>query len=665
MQDDIAISIKQLNKAYKLYNSPKDRMKEALHPLRKKYHHDFYALDDICLDVTKGETLGIIGKNGSGKSTLLKIITGVLTPTSGSVDINGRISALLELGAGFSPELSGIENIYFNGTIMGYTTDEINSKLDDILAFADIGEFIYQPVKTYSSGMFVRLAFAVAINVEPEILIVDEALSVGDLRFQAKCFKKIEQLQKKGTTILFVSHDLGTVRAYCTKAILLDQGKIIDFGNTDDVCTKFHLKIRAEQVKEEEKNPAVNKDILNDTSGEIVSVAFFDEQDNELDTFEAGSMLTAKITVKAYEEIMHPAVSVSLQNMQGINLLGMTTFYQNFPVTKLENGEIRVFEFKFKLSLNAGSFLVTSGFADQTDFDVVRILDNFDKGVLHVFNRKKSYGLYIPEQANIKYYSQRNDLPMSSETKVTVGENQIKLYLSDRHERNYFECANGKDTDFDILVAQHFIHKEDIVLDAGANIGFSSLIFLKYGAGKVYAFEPVPYLYQRLLELETSKVEKFDFALSDVNETTEILLSSSHNQGHTLNPDFLKIFPSVFGTTPERTTVNTVSLDSFLPDINFDFIKVDIEGSEMKFLRGASKKLSSAPPRIMMIEIYNEVFDKVNRECSRYFKYSKRVAICPNSNTLKLFKADENEEHLRGYRSGPPIYLYSNSPIEV
>lgn len=203
---DIAISVKHLTKVYKLYNQPIDRLKEALNPFKKSYHKDFYALNDVSFEIKKGETVGIIGKNGAGKSTLLKIITGVLTPTSGSVQVNGKIASLLELGAGFNPDYTGLENIYFQGSLMGYTREEMESKVDDILTFADIGEFIHQPVKTYSSGMFARLAFSVAINVEPDILIVDEALSVGDMAFQAKCFNKFKEFQRLNKTILFVTN---------------------------------------------------------------------------------------------------------------------------------------------------------------------------------------------------------------------------------------------------------------------------------------------------------------------------------------------------------------------------------------------------------------------------------------------------------------------------
>ena len=219
-----AIEIKNLTKEYQMYAKPKDRLKEALHPLRKTYHEVFYALKDLDVVVKEGEMIGFIGENGSGKSTLLKIITGVLTQTSGEIKVNGKIAALLELGSGFNPEYNGIDNIYLNGMVLGFSREEIDEKLEDIVNFADIGDHIYQPVKTYSSGMFVRLAFAVAINVEPEILIVDEALAVGDLEFQLKCMEKFTEFRNEGKTILFVSHDINAVRRFCDRVYWLQNG---------------------------------------------------------------------------------------------------------------------------------------------------------------------------------------------------------------------------------------------------------------------------------------------------------------------------------------------------------------------------------------------------------------------------------------------------------
>jgi len=233
------IEVHNLTKVYHLYDKPQDRLKEALNPFGKKYHHDFYALHDVSLSIKKGETVGIIGKNGAGKSTLLKIITGVLTPSNGEVKVDGKIASLLELGAGFNPEMTGYENIYLNGTLMGFSTEEIDEKIDAILEFAGIGEFIHQPVKMYSSGMFARLAFSVSINVEPDILIVDEALSVGDIAFQMKCFKKFQEFQEEGRTILFVTHALDTVIRYCNRGLVIDQGRVVVDSDAKEAVDAF------------------------------------------------------------------------------------------------------------------------------------------------------------------------------------------------------------------------------------------------------------------------------------------------------------------------------------------------------------------------------------------------------------------------------------------
>ncbi|MDQ1245236.1 MAG: lipopolysaccharide transport system ATP-binding protein, partial [Campylobacterota bacterium] len=229
MNKNTAIKVQNLTKTYKLYDKPIDRLKESLHPFKKKYHREFYALNDVSFEIKKGETVGIVGKNGSGKSTLLKIITGVLTPTSGKISVHGKISAILELGAGFNPEMTGLENVYLNTSINGMSKKETDSKIKEIVEFAELGEFINQPVKTYSSGMKARLAFSVSISVEPDILIVDEALSVGDAAFARKCFAKMEEIRSRGATILFVSHSEGSVVALCNRAIWISNGKqIID-----------------------------------------------------------------------------------------------------------------------------------------------------------------------------------------------------------------------------------------------------------------------------------------------------------------------------------------------------------------------------------------------------------------------------------------------------
>ena len=243
------IDIKNLTKKYALYAKPKDRLKEALNPFRKSYHEDFYALNNLNIEVAKGETVGFIGENGSGKSTLLKIITGVLTQTSGEIKIDGKISALLELGSGFNPEYSGYENIYLNGMVLGFSREQIDDMVDDIITFADIGDHINQPVKTYSSGMFVRLAFAVAINVDPDILIVDEALAVGDLEFQLKCMEKFTEFRNSNKTILFVSHDINSIRRFCDRVYWLKNGEIVNEGDTMEVTEQYDNFLKKKSLK--------------------------------------------------------------------------------------------------------------------------------------------------------------------------------------------------------------------------------------------------------------------------------------------------------------------------------------------------------------------------------------------------------------------------------
>lgn len=241
MNNDTVIKIQNLTKIYKLYENPMSRLKEALHPFKKKYHRDFHALKNLSIEIKKGESVGIVGKNGSGKSTLLKVITGVLTPTSGSVTVQGKVSAILELGAGFNPEMTGIENIYLNNALNGLNKAKTDKKIKEIIAFADLGDFIHQPIKTYSSGMKARLAFAVSINVEPDILIVDEALSVGDASFGRKCFAKMEEIRAKGATILFVSHSEASIVNLCSRAIWISRGEQVIQGSPK-LITGLYMK---------------------------------------------------------------------------------------------------------------------------------------------------------------------------------------------------------------------------------------------------------------------------------------------------------------------------------------------------------------------------------------------------------------------------------------
>lgn len=348
------ININNVSKKYNLYKKPRDRIKEALNPLKKKYHEDFFALKDINIQVEKGEMVGFIGENGSGKSTLLKIITGVLTQSTGEVEIIGNISALLELGSGFNPEYTGMENIYLNGMILGYTTEEIDAKITDIIGFADIGEHINQPVKTYSSGMFVRLAFAVAINVDPEILIIDEALAVGDLEFQLKCMEKFSEFMNSDKTILFVSHDINAVRRFCDKVYWLKDGVIEDYGDTMEVTERYDNYLKKKSIGTIKRNQIEEEKSVYDIV-DVVSCEILDSNNAAIDMVPQNSELFVKITYHVNEsKISNPVLGIAIRTMDhryvcGLNTLldevaipweiGLNTLYLKYKRMGLLNGE--------------------------------------------------------------------------------------------------------------------------------------------------------------------------------------------------------------------------------------------------------------------------------------------------------------------------------------
>ncbi len=399
MSDNIIIEVKNLSKIYPIYIDKKDRLKEALSITRKKYHKDFHALSNISFEVKKGETLGIIGQNGSGKSTLLKILTGVLSQTSGSVEVNGKVSALLELGAGFNPEMTGIENIYLNGTIMGYTKDEMDARIPKIIDFADIGEFIDQPVKMYSSGMFARLAFAVAINVEPDILIVDEALSVGDMFFQNKCFRKMEEIKQNGTTIIFVSHDLVSVKQLCSKVLWLNKGIVCDFGLKTDVCEKylsFQLELNNSEneqtidLYDSEKHDsyqtissnvvfpdnakASDKDIV---SEKIKILSFFikDNKGNITKNIITQNKYSFHIVAQSFEDLKNVIYGFTMEDRKGIPIFTTNTFIESESKV-LDNLKDNIYEVRFEIDfpkIHSGEYLISPAIAVGTQ-DVHKIL---------------------------------------------------------------------------------------------------------------------------------------------------------------------------------------------------------------------------------------------------------------------------------------------------
>ena len=452
VMETVAIRVDNVSKMYKLYDRPMDRLKESLRLTKEIKFRPHYALNDVSFQVKKGETVGIIGSNGAGKSTILKIITGVLNQTSGNVEINGRISALLELGAGFNMEYTGIENIYLNGTMIGFSKGEIDSKINSILDFADIGDFVHQPVKTYSSGMFVRLAFAVAINIDPEILIVDEALSVGDVFFQAKCYKKFEEFKKKGKTILFVSHDLSSISKYCDWVVLLHQGIKLDEGRPKDMINLFKRVLvnqldtkddetvvknqetekAPKQIAETEKvgegdsnNKQImkNREIYGKSSNvkaglninpdhsnygtkeiEIVDFGIYDKQGNLSGSVIKGEKFSIAMKLKVHQTVPSPIVAFTIVNIKGEEISGTNTMLESKEVRFERVGEEVLVTFTQEINLQGGEYLLHLG------------CTGFEKNNFVVYHR-----LY--DICNITVVSSKNTVgycDMNSEIKLEV-----------------------------------------------------------------------------------------------------------------------------------------------------------------------------------------------------------------------------------------------------
>jgi lipopolysaccharide transport system ATP-binding protein len=374
---DLAISLQNVSKCFKRYGKPIDRLKEALQP-GKRRSDDFWALRDINLEIQRGDTFGIIGQNGSGKSTLLQIIAGTLTPTSGSIQVSGRISALLELGSGFNPEFTGRQNVFLNGQILGLSQMEVAHKFDEIAAFANIGQFIDQPVKTYSSGMMVRLAFAVAIHVDPEILIVDEALSVGDVKFQSRCMKRIRDLKDKGVTILFVSHDSSSVKMLCNQAVLLNHGEQIMLGKPNKVVDRYVAMLSAEDpsaIAEElkaiknrqsdkpkpEEATALSVHQHGNQQVQIEQVHLLNDRQQPTEKFNRGESITIAIKLLGKMPTPNLIVGISIRNLLGVVVYGTNTELLTEKILSLQPQETQYIKFTCPGHLNRGSYTVTIG----------------------------------------------------------------------------------------------------------------------------------------------------------------------------------------------------------------------------------------------------------------------------------------------------------------
>jgi teichoic acid transport system ATP-binding protein len=415
------VKITNLVKEYKMYNRKKDRLIETLFPWVQR-HGTFRAMNNLNLEIKRGEVLGILGKNGAGKSTLLKMVTGVVVPTSGTIEVNGKISSLLELGTGFNPELTGYENIYQHGTVMGLTHDQIKAKEQEIIDFADIGEHLNQPVKTYSSGMFARLAFACAINVDPEILIVDEALSVGDMAFQLKCFKKFEQFKNAGKTILFVTHSVADVLKNCTRTIIIDGGTKIFDGDVKTGVEKYKKIIvgldpnEVDNEENAESDNIVEKEDSNTTKdtedwkslfvqntnitdygdkrAEVIDYGMFDLKGRPINTFDNSEIVVMKSKIKFNVDVSDPIFTLTLKDFHGNDIAGTNTEYERVLTGSFKAGDIAVCEFRQKIPVVPGKYTLSFSCTKYNLKGNLEVLNRkYDALLIEVISTKNSVGM--------------------------------------------------------------------------------------------------------------------------------------------------------------------------------------------------------------------------------------------------------------------------------
>ncbi len=409
----IAVSVRGVSKKYRLFASHKHRIFEALHPFGKRYHHEFWALKDVNFDIFKGETLGIVGRNGSGKSTLLDVICGILRPTEGSVEITGRISALLELGSGFNPEFTGRDNVFMHGILMGFSKKEMEGRLAGIESFADIGEFIDQPVKLYSSGMFVRLAFACAVNVDSDIIVIDEALAVGDAKFQNKCYAALHEYQEQGKTIILVTHDTGAILKQCSRAILLEHGSILKIGAPQDVVNRYfeilfdvppnlavtdssnylessddggdksdtaQSKIDAflANIPDRDLCPSrhtynKNEERYGDRRGEILDYLLVCGSQLDPDAIDCGAELDIFLKVRFVEEVRSPHYGFCISSLDAFPVFGTNTTFLKAHTASVQSCDVITMKFTVEMNVSPGDYFIDVGIGETINDNFVPV----------------------------------------------------------------------------------------------------------------------------------------------------------------------------------------------------------------------------------------------------------------------------------------------------
>lgn len=382
MSSEVAIAVDNITKCYELYNKPHQRLLQLLAGGRRQYYREFWALKGISFTVNKGETLGILGRNGGGKSTLLQIIAGTLSPTGGSVTVHGRLAALLELGAGFNPEFSGRENVYLNGAILGFSREQMAVKFADIEAFAGIGEHIDQPVKTYSSGMYVRLAFAVQACVEPDVLIVDEALSVGDEKFQRKCFEYIDRLRQKGCAILIVTHSTATVEKFCQRAVLLHKGELHGLGPAKEMVDQYHALLYSDEQTYlrylnggEQHSDAASHESTGGARALISRWQVHTANGGPVSVLRSGERICVRFEVSALANLNEVQAGVLLRTVEGVQVYGTSTLYRELNLTGVAAGERLQAGFELDLNLCEGTYFMTLAIAEAISHADMAYLD--------------------------------------------------------------------------------------------------------------------------------------------------------------------------------------------------------------------------------------------------------------------------------------------------
>lgn len=427
MSSNNVIEIDNVSKCYEMYDKPSDRLKQFFVRNGKQYYKEFWALKNISFNVKEGEVVGILGRNGSGKSTLLQIIANTLQPTSGTVQTKGTLAALLELGSGFNPAFSGHDNIFLNGSILGLSNKQIEEKYDEIVAFADIGEHLFQPVNTYSSGMAVRLAFAVQACIDPQVLIVDEALSVGDEKFQRKCYNHIEKLKAKGCSILLVTHSTSTVEKFCDRGVLIHKGEMHSIGEAKNIVDQYHALLYTDEKEyykrinaEKQKLTPVKKDVENSSvsnsndinqeythRAEITDCRILDASLQPCDFFKTGEKLSIEIDIRVNEFIPELQAGILLRTVEGVSAFGTSTMYHNANYQEAAAGKYLKISFMLDLNLSPGTYFITCSLAEAISEGDMAYLDRKTDIMSIRVDQMKLAGsgiAYLPTQVTVKEF---------------------------------------------------------------------------------------------------------------------------------------------------------------------------------------------------------------------------------------------------------------------